>query len=54
MMGTVAQYPKKMAKKAVESAYRLLQGHTNIAEEKIEVNMISQKNIDQFSLEGWQ
>jgi len=54
MMGTVAQYPKNMAKKAVHCAYRLLHGETNIAEEKIDVNMIQQSNIDEYSLEGWQ
>lgn len=54
MMGTVAQYPKRMAKKAVDSAYRLLNGETHIAEEKIEVHMITQSNINNYSLEGWQ
>ena len=54
MMGTVAQYPKKMAEKAVDSAYRLLRNETNIAEENIDVKMINQDNIDEFSLEGWQ
>ncbi len=54
MMGTVAQYPKKMAKKAVESAYHLLNGETNLAEEKIEVNLIQKENVDHYSLAGWQ
>lgn len=54
MMGTVAQYPKSMAKKAVACAYRLLQHETNIMEEKVDVSMIDQHNIAQYSLEGWQ
>lgn len=54
MRGSVAQYPKSMAKKAVDCAYRLLAGEANIAEEKIDVNMIHQGNVNEFSLEGWQ
>lgn len=54
MKATVAQYPKSMAKKAVDCAYRLLDHETNIAEEKIDVALITKDNIDQYSLEGWQ
>lgn len=54
MQATVAQYPKKMGKKAVESAYRLLKHEGGIVEEKIPVVMIDGSNIDEFSLESWQ
>ncbi len=54
MQATVAQYPKKMGKKAVESAYRLLEGETDMVDEKVEVQIIDQSNIDEFSLESWQ
>lgn len=54
MQATVAQYPKKMGKKAVESAYRLLNHESGIVEEKIPVIMIDGSNIDEFSLESWQ
>ena len=54
MMGTVAQYPKSMAKKAVDCAYRLLDHETKFSEEKIDVRMITRDNIDEYSLEGWQ
>lgn len=54
MMGSVAQYPKSMAKKAVECSYRLLDNETNMIEEKVDVSMIDQYNINLYSLEGWQ
>lgn len=54
MEGTVAQYPKKMAKKAIASAYALLDGQTHVEEEIVDVDMIDLQNIDAFSLEGWQ
>lgn len=54
MQATIAQYPKKMGKKAVESAYRLLNHESGIVEEKIPVVMIDGSNIDEFSLESWQ
>ena len=54
MEGTVAQYPKKMAKKAIASAYALLEGQTYLKEEIVDVDMIDVQNIDAFSLEGWQ
>ena len=54
MQATVAQYPKRMGKKAVESAYRLLNHESGIVEEKIPVTMINGSNIDEFSLESWQ
>lgn len=54
MEGSVAQYPKQMAKKAIESAYALLQGESFKQEERIPVNLIDATNIDAYSLEGWQ
>lgn len=54
MKATVAQYPKSMAKKAVDCAYRLLAHERNITEEKIDVAIITNDNIDEYSLEGWQ
>lgn len=54
MQATVAQYPKKMGKKAVESAYRLLKQEGGIMEEKIPVVIIDGSNIEEFSLESWQ
>lgn len=54
MKGSVAQYPKKMAKKAVESAYQLLLHTSKTTEEKVDVNMIDVQNVNDYSLEGWQ
>lgn len=54
MSGTVAQYPKKMAQKAIQAAYQLKFGEQDLQEEKIEVSMVDQENIDNYLLEGWQ
>lgn len=54
MSGTVAQYPKKMAKKAIQAAYQLSLGKQKLQEEKIGVGMVNQKNINEYLLEGWQ
>ena len=54
MSGTVAQYPKKMAQKAIQAAYQLKTGEQDLQEEKIEVSMVDQENIDDYLLEGWQ
>ncbi|MEG0469755.1 substrate-binding domain-containing protein [Amedibacillus sp. YH-ame6] len=54
LQGTVAQYPKKMAKKAIDAAYQFLDGKRYVKKEKIDVVMIDQNNISEFSLEGWQ
>lgn len=54
MEGSVAQYPKQMAKKAIESAYALLQNEGYQQEERIPVDLIDATNIDTYSLEGWQ
>lgn len=52
---TVAQSPIQMGKKAIEVAYDLLAGDTyqnNIY--LIPVTLITENNIDDFSLDGWQ
>ena len=54
MSGTVAQYPKKMAQKAIQAAYQLKTGEQDLQEEKIGVSMVDQENIDDYLLEGWQ
>lgn len=54
MDGTVAQYPKKMAQLAIQAAYQLRAGEQDLQEEKIDVDMINESNIDEYLLEGWQ
>ena len=54
MKATVAQYPKLMAKRAINTAYSLLESNDKLKEEKMMVNIITKDNIDEFSLEGWQ
>lgn len=52
--GTVAQYPKKMGKIAVELSYKLLHHEKINDEEIVEIQLINHLNIQDFSLEGWQ
>ena len=54
MDGTVAQYPKKIAQRAIQAAYQLRAGEQDLQEEKIDVDMINESNIDEYLLEGWQ
>lgn len=54
MKATVAQYPKLMARKAIDTAYNLLNDDIELIDEKIMVTIINSDNIDNFSLEGWQ
>ncbi|MDD6004862.1 MAG: sugar ABC transporter substrate-binding protein [Firmicutes bacterium] len=54
MQATVAQYPKRMARKAIDSAYALLNNSHRLTDEKIGINLINALNIDEYSLEGWQ
>lgn len=54
MKATIAQYPKLMAKRAINTAYSLLESNDKLKEEKMMVNIITKDNIDEFSLEGWQ
>lgn len=52
---TVAQSPIQMGKKAIEVAYDLLAGETYQNNTYlIPVTLITEKNIDDFSLDGWQ
>ena len=54
MDATVAQYPKKMAQKAISAAYALKAGDHELQEEEIAVSLIDGSNIDEYLLEGWQ
>ena len=54
MDATVAQYPKKMAQKAISAAYAIKAGDHELQEEEIAVSLIDGSNVDEYLLEGWQ
>ena len=54
MHGTIAQSPLTIAKKAVESAYDLLNDEKVDKEQIIPVSLITKENIEDYNLEGWQ
>lgn len=54
MQASVAQSPITMGKSAAENAYKLMEGKTSLKKERIPVTIITQTNIDEYSIEGWQ
>lgn len=54
MTGTVSQSPKTMGKDAAEIVYKILENKPYSDKARIPVALITENNIDQFSLEGWQ
>ena len=54
MTGTVSQSLKTMGKDAAEIVYKILENKPYSDKARIPVALITENNIDQFSLEGWQ
>lgn len=54
MHATLAQSPLTIGKRAVEAAYRLLEGEEIEKEQIIPVSLITSENISSYNLEGWQ
>lgn len=54
MRATVAQSPKTMGKRMAEVIHMYFQGKTIPSSEVERVFLITEENIDQYSLEGWQ
>lgn len=54
MSGSVSQSPKTMGKKTVEAAYKILEGKPYDKTKLMPVTLINDKNIKDYSLEGWQ
>lgn len=51
--GTSSQQPVKMGKKAVETAYKYLQGEPIEKDIMIDVIMITEDNLKEFDIDGW-
>lgn len=51
--GTSSQQPVKMGKKAVETAYKYLRGEPVEKDIMIDVIMITNKNLNDFDIDGW-
>ncbi len=54
MEGTVAQYPKIMGQKAAKLAYQFLDNNEVEHDVVLPVTLITQKNISDFEVLGWQ
>lgn len=54
MTGTVAQSPKTMGKEAADIVYKILAGKPYEEKARTPVTLITEDNIDKYSLEGWQ
>lgn len=54
LRGTVAQYPRKMARKAVEISYDLMDGKEVEKRNILSVDMVNRDTLNQFSIERWQ
>lgn len=52
--GTVAQYPRKMARKAVEIAYDLIDGKEVEKKNILPVEMVNDISLKRFPIERWQ
>ncbi len=54
MLATSAQYPSEIGQSAVDQLYNMIEGRSVEKKIKVSVNLISEKNIDEFSTKGWQ
>ena len=54
MVGTVAQFPRYVGKKAAETAYDYLEGKPVEHDIVIPVELITTENLDNFDILGWQ
>lgn len=54
MTATVAQFPSKIGKTAVQQMYRLIEGKTYRKRCVIPVQLITRENIGNFALDSWQ
>lgn len=54
LRGTVVQYPKRMAQKAINISYELLKGNEVEKEIILPVDMINERTLSEFNLERWQ
>jgi len=54
LTATGAQSPINIAKKAVEAAYKILNGESVEKEIKVPTFLIDASNVDQFGTDGWQ
>ncbi len=54
MTASCAQFPYKVALKAVEDGYKLIQGKEVDKMTIIPVKLITKENVDQYDLTGWQ
>lgn len=54
MTGSAVQFPKKMGKKAVETAYALLEGKKVEKEIIMPVDLVTEETIDRFEIDRWQ
>ncbi len=54
LRGTVAQYPRKMAQKAVELSYDLIEGKEVDRINILPVEMVNKETLNSYSIERWQ
>lgn len=54
MTGSAVQFPKKMGKKAVQTAYALLEGKKVEKEILMPVELVTEETIEQFEIDRWQ
>ena len=54
LTATCAQFPSKVAQKAVEQAYAAINGGCESKEVIVPVELITEENVDQYGIDGWQ
>ena len=54
LTATCAQFPSKVAEEAVKQAYAAISGGCEHKEVVIPVELLTEENVDQYGIDGWQ
>ena len=54
LTATCAQFPSKLAEEAVKQAYAAIEGGCEHKEVIIPVELLTEENVDQYGIDGWQ
>ena len=54
LTATCAQFPSKVAEEAVKQAYAAINGGCEQMEVIVEVELLTEENVDQYGIDGWQ
>ena len=54
LTATCAQFPSKVAEEAVHQAYAAISGGCEHKEVIVPVELLTEENVDQYGIDGWQ